>query len=417
MSRKAKNISNHRKASPGQRRENNTATIAKEPKSEKPQQQPEPLLQEGQSEDPAVTQLAGLRRPISLSAVMLTGLFILALIYTLYFTRSLLLPITLAILLNFVITPMVRWLQYWYIPPVVTAIGVVTLLYGLIGAGIYVVSQPARDFLNEAPTKLSKVETKLSGVVEPIEEAAESAEKLEKATTKGDTPTVQVKGPSLIGVALDYAQSLGAGVAVSAVLLIFFISLDEIFLHKLVKVLPTIHDKKLAVAVAREIERDVSCYLTTVTVINIGLGIVTGTAMWLIGVPTPFLWGVMAGAVNYIPYVGPGAGIVILGIVGLVSFDSLTHATLPALVYFMLNVVEANFVTPLILGKRLDLNPAVILLSIAFWGFLWGVAGMLLAVPLLVTFKTICDHITPLNPIAEFLSGAESNGNGAAQAA
>jgi predicted PurR-regulated permease PerM len=175
------------------------------------------------------------------------------------------------------------------------------------------------------------------------------------------------------------------------------------FLRKLIKVLPSLSDKKRAVEIARQIETEISAYLATITVINIILGLAVWGIMSMIGLPNALLWGVLAAVTNYIPYLGALVMIGVLAMVGFVTFDSLGQSLMAPGAFVGLNLLESYFLTPMILGRRLTLNPVVIFLGLTFWGWLWGITGAVLAVPIMVVLKIFCDHSETLAPIGEFL--------------
>ena len=185
--------------------------------------------------------------------------------------------------------------------------------------------------------------------------------------------------------------------------LYFALASGDLFLAKLGHVLPTLSDKKKAVQIAREIENNISQYLFTITVINAGIGVLGGLMFWAFGMPNPALWGALAGLLNFIPTVGSLSTAVIITLVAAATFPSLTHTLLVPGAFLGLTVLVGTFVSPHIMGRRLTLNPVVIFLGLSFWGWLWGVPGALLAVPMLAMFKIFCDHIEPLAPIGEFL--------------
>src|SRR5436309_600589 len=185
--------------------------------------------------------------------------------------------------------------------------------------------------------------------------------------------------------------------------LFFLLASGDLFLRKLISALPRLADKRRAVEIARQIENDISAYLLTITMINGGLGLSVWGAMALLKVPNPLLWGVTAWATNYIPYLGAMFMYCVLTMVGFLTFDTVGHALLVPAAFGVCNILEAYLVTPLVLGRRLTLNPVVIFLALTFWGWLWGVTGALLAVPIMVVFKIFCDHSEPLAPIGEFL--------------
>jgi predicted PurR-regulated permease PerM len=188
------------------------------------------------------------------------------------------------------------------------------------------------------------------------------------------------------------------------VLLLFLLSSGDLFYAKIVRAMPTFSDKKKALGIALDIERVLSRYLGTITLINAGLGICVGVALWAIGIPNPILWGVLAGVLNFIPYVGSLLGVALVGTIALGTLPTLSHALLAPLAYFALTTIEGQFVTPVLVGRRLALNPVTLFLGIAFWGWLWGVVGMLFAVPLMVAVKIFCSHIDGLATVSDFLS-------------
>ena len=217
-----------------------------------------------------------------------------------------------------------------------------------------------------------------------------------------------MKSPSWIKQALFGGTTTFVSEAIVVIVLLYFLlASGDLFLRKLIKVLPTFEDKKRAVEIAREIEHNISTYLFTVTLINIGVGVAVGVGVWLLKMPNPVLWGVLAGVLTYIPYLGAMVGIGILGLAALLVFDDLGHALAVPAVYLVVSFLEGNFVTPLVLGRRLTLNPVVIFVGLLFWFFLWGIPGALLAVPTLAVFKIVCDHVDTLAPIGEFFGPAD----------
>jgi predicted PurR-regulated permease PerM len=172
----------------------------------------------------------------------------------------------------------------------------------------------------------------------------------------------------------------------------------------LIKLLPTLSDKKRAVSIAQEIESQVSRYLFTVTIINCCLGLAVGTTVGLLGIPNPVMWGAMVAILNFVPYLGALTGIICMTIGAVLSFDSLGYALMFPAVYLGFGTLEGNFITPWVMGRSLTLNPVLILFSLVFWGWMWGIAGVILAVPILAAFKIFCAHIKPMEPLAEFLS-------------
>ena len=336
-----------------------------------------------------------------------TILAVLALLYTLYFARGFLLPITIAVLLDFLFSPVVRTLNRFRIPSPVAAGIVVIGLVAAIGFGAYELADPIRGWAAKAPETLSAARTRVSRVLRPVEQVSKTAEQVANAASVTGGPTQQaevvVKGPSVVSRVFGTTQRLLGGTLEVLVLLYFLLAAGDLFLQKLIKVLPNLRDKKTAVQIARETEASVSTYLLTTLGMNVGEGVVVAGAMYLIGMPNPLLWGAMVMVLEFIPYLGALVMVGVLTLAALTTFDNVGHALLAPAAFLGINLLQANFVYPLLLGKRLTLNPVAIFVGLAFWWWLWGVPGAFIAVPLLATFKIFCDHIAVLAPIGEFL--------------
>jgi predicted PurR-regulated permease PerM len=348
-----------------------------------------------------------LKRPVDVRSAALTGLFVLAVSYTLYFARPFLLPLTLAVLLNLLLSPVVQALGRLRLPEWLAAGVVVLVLIALLVGSVYLLLDPALEWLDRAPATVARVERQLERLGGPVEQVNRATQEVEKLTQRGGVAagrrTVQVQQESLSGALLDRAQEFAAGVVVVFALLYFFLASGDLFLRKLIRVLPTLDDKKRAVDIARTLQKDISVYLATITLINVALGLAVGTAMHLLGMPNPALWGVLATTLNFVPYLGAVVGIAVMALVATLTFDGVGDMLLPPLAYFLLTATEGYFVTPAVLGRRLTLNPVMILLGLVFWGWIWGIPGAVLAVPMLASIKIFCDHIGPLAPVGELL--------------
>ena len=371
----------------------------------------EAIRKETPEEEPPQPDIKNLRDtlqgPFGLKSMALSGLFILALFYTLYLGRAFFLPITLAILLSFLLSPVVRWLKKLHIPEGLSAALVVFGLLGLLGLGVYELSGPAYEWMTQAPQSLRKAEAKLRDLKKPVQtmsKATEQVEKIAKAAGGGqETAKVAVATESLGSRMFSQATDFVSNGVVMFILLYFLLAAGDMFLRKLIKVLPSLSDKKRAVEIARQIETEISAYLGTITLINVILGVAVWGIMSLIGLPNALLWGVLATFTNYIPYLGAIVMISVLAMVGFLTYPDLPHALMPPGAFICLNILESYLLTPMILGRRLTLNPVVIFLALTFWGWLWGITGAILAVPIMVVFKIFCDHSEPLAPIGEFL--------------
>jgi predicted PurR-regulated permease PerM len=348
-----------------------------------------------------------LQGPFGIRSFALTGLFILASFYTLYFGRAFFLPIVLALLLSFLLSPVVRGLKKLHIPEALGAALAIFSLLGLLVLGAVELATPAYEWMGQAPQSLRRIESKIRDLKKPVQTVSKATEQVEKiAKVSGgqdSTPKVQVTTESLGARVLGKTTELVSSAVVMLILLYFLLASGDLFLRKLIKVTPSLADKKRAVEIARQIETEVSAYLATITLINVVLGLAVWGALALIGVPNPLLWGVLATFANYIPYLGPILMVSVLTMVGLLTFPDVPHALLPPGAFLVLHVLETFLITPTILGRRLTLNPVMIFLGLTFWGWMWGIAGAILAVPIMVVFKIFCDHVESLAPVGEFL--------------
>jgi len=341
----------------------------------------------------------------------LKGLLVLAVLYTLYFARVVVLPVVLALLFTLILSPAVGLLKRLRIPEPLGAAVVVATLVGLIAFGIYSLIDPASAWLEKVPSTMQQVDTKLRGVKKSVQAVTKAADKVEEITNVDGKPAVKAQvvtpKPTLLSRILTGTQSLLVAAASTIILLYFLLASGDMFLRKLVRVLPRFDDKKQAVEIARTIQSDMARYLFTITCINCGLGAATAFAMYVLGMPNAVLWGVMVAILNYLPYVGAWTSLTILTAVAFFTFDAIGDIVLVPIVFFSFTVIEGQILTPILTGRSLTLNPVVIFLSMLVWGWLWGVVGALMAVPILMTFKVCCDHIESMAAIGEFLSGKQ----------
>ncbi len=348
-----------------------------------------------------------LRHPFSIRSVALTGLFVLALFYTLYFARAVLLPVVLALLLSYLFRPVVRALAKIGIPPSASAALVLVGVIATLAYSISFLAAPAAGWLEKAPYGLQQLQHKLLPLRKPMEQVAKAGGEIDKLTSSNDsaaTPTVTVKQNPITDTLYGRTPEFAVSAVLLLILLYFLLSYDEVFLSKIIKTMPTLQDKKRAVSIAHQIESHVSRYLLTITLINIGLGTAVGITVGLLGLSNPIMWGVLVAILNFVPYLGALTGIICMTIGAVLSYDSLGYAMLFPASYLLIATIEGNFVTPYVMGRSLTLNPVIILLSLTFWGWMWGIAGVILAVPILAAFKIFCAHIEEMEPIAEFLS-------------
>jgi predicted PurR-regulated permease PerM len=368
------------------------------------------VAQERVDEEPQQVLAVGPLQAVPPRSFILLGLFLLVLFHTLRVARDLFLPLMLAFFLSFLLSPLLRMLKRAHIPEALGAALLLIVLVGGVGVGLYSLVTPAAEWIAKAPESMTRVQGKLRALRAPVERMNRTADQVER-TIAGDSttaPASAVKSPAWIKQALFGGTTAFLSEAIVVIVLLYFLlASGDLFLRKLIKVLPTFKDKKRAVEIAREVESNISTYLFTATLINLGVGLAVGTGVWLLKMPNPVLWGVLAGMLTYIPYLGAVVGIGILALASLLVFDDLGHALAVPGVYLVVTFLEGNFVTPVVLGRRLTLNPVIIFLGLLFWFFLWGIPGALLAVPTLAVFKIVCDHVDTLAPIGEFFGPAD----------
>jgi len=345
-------------------------------------------------------------------SVEATLLSVLAVLYTLYFARAFLIPIVFAILLNFLLSPLIRLLGRFRIKPPFGAAIVVLMLIGSVGGAVYQLAGPAQGWISMAPQSLGRAQTKLRRIIRPVQQVQRSVDQAVDSvgSAPGKSPRVVVQsGPSLSSRLFGTTQRLVAGLVEVFILLYFLLAGGDLFLQKLIKVLPHFSDKVKAVEIARATETAVSAYLTTTLIVNVFEGSVVAAVFWLLGMPNVLLWGALVACLEFVPYLGALTAIVVFTLAGLSAFPDLGHALLIPGSFLLINLLQANLATPLLLGHRLTLNPVAIFVGLAFFFWIWGVPGAFLAVPLLATFKIFCDHISSLAAIGEFLGQRDDN--------
>jgi predicted PurR-regulated permease PerM len=340
----------------------------------------------------------------------LVGIFLLAVVYALYFGREFFMPVVLAFLLALTLTPIVRVLRKRGLPAYFSAT-LLVLLAGLgVGAAGYMLSGPVVELIANAPSIGRQVTERLSELRRPLDHLLKISQQIEQLTNVVDEAGVQkvvVAQPGILSRAAGSLVSMGTSIAITFVLSLFLLASGTLFYEKIVQSFASLSEKKRALRVVYDVEREISRYLFTVTLINGGLGIAVGLGLWAIGVPNPFVWGAAAALLNFLPYVGALATILFVAAIALVSFDSLSYAMLAPGWVIVCDIVEGQVITPLIVERRLEVNAVAIFIAVAFWSWLWGIVGALIAVPLLVVIKVFCDHFDGLRHVGNFLSAQQ----------
>ncbi|MBO0904758.1 AI-2E family transporter [Jiella sp. MQZ13P-4] len=343
------------------------------------------------------------------------GTFFILFFGALYLTASFLLPVILAVIFALVMSPIVRFLRrrlgIW------ESVSALVLVIGSLATlilGFYMLSDPITNLVNDAPRYIRAVDTQMKEVRDRLDRFQSAQQQAQDVAADGSADgskgndgkpqEVVVKNPSLLDNATQFVPQILASIGFTLIFLFFLLSSGDLFYQKLVRTMPTLSDKKRALHIAHDIERELSRYLFTITLINICLGIAVGLCLWWVGMPTPMVFGALATLLNYIPYLGSLMGMGLVGLIALTEFGNLTGAAVPVLLYLACTTVEGQFLTPMIVGRRLEMNAAAVFLAVAFWGWIWGVVGMFLAVPLMVCIKVFATYVEPLTALGDFLS-------------
>lgn len=370
---------------------------------------PDPSAAPASSTPEAEEAVEQLGRTINVQTVFLGIIAGVLVLYTLYFSSAVAIPLVLACMFNLVLTPVVLALARISIPAPVGAGLVVLVVLLVVALGVLTLAQPAADWLRRLPYVIDQLADRLEFVQGPAKQLKEAEEALTNLGTETPDAATQVvvmpRTTSLHELLLNETSRFALGAGTTLVLLYFMLAMGDRFLRHLVAALPDFRTKKQAVEIAHQLQSDMSHYLLTVSVINVAFGAIVAGAMFAAGMPNPLLWGVMAGILNYVPFLGHTVSAIVIAVVALLSFPGLGTALIPPGLFIVIAALEGNVITPMILARRLTLNPVAVVAALLIWGWMWGIVGLLLAVPLLVVVKIACDKIEPLHPVGEFLGG------------
>ena len=361
-------------------------------------------------EDPVAA--ADLLRLNHLAAIRrLLGLILLVIVIMgLYFARDVILPLMVGLLLALTLSPVVRALQRIGISPPVTATALIIVLSAVILVGGFLLSGPVAEWINQAPRLGDQLRERAKALLASFEAVQNATEQMSELAGDAEDPTVQrvaVESPGILSSAVGSVAQVVTTTLVTLVLGLFLLASGDLFYIKLIEAFPRFGDKKKALRIVYGIERRVSRYLLSVTLINAGLGVVIGLAMWGAGMPSPVVWAVGAFVMNFLPYIGAVAGVALSAAVAIVHFEHLSQALLVPALYLAATSIEGQVVTPIVLGRRLELNTVSVFVTVIFWGWLCGIAGALIAVPFLVCLKVVCDNVEALHVLGNFLGARD----------
>ena len=345
---------------------------------------------------------------IQLNTVFLGSLVLMALLAACYVAAAIVLPFLVAFVLSAVLQTPVRAMERIGIPRVAASLVVVIGLVAAFAMVGLLLSGQIATRMDELPDMFPRLQERLDFLRAPIEWAQATIAHVESLAPGGDKPAIAVETATL-------ASRLFAGIGVIAegafttVLVLFFLLVSgETFLRRLVEILPGFSAKRRAVDISQQIEEDISAYLATITVMNALVGIATGLMAWATGLGDPLLWGAVAFLLNFVPFLGPVAGVILFLVAGIVSLEPLWFALMPAVLYMLIHIAEGEAITPMRLAARFTVNPVLVILAVIFWYWMWGVPGAILATPMLAITKIICDRIDGLKAVGHFIG---TNGN------
>ena len=373
-------------------------------------QHPRSSTQDARAPQPNIVAADNIEMPLPSNpqAFFLGSLLALAVLAAVYLASSIVLPVVLAFVLQLILQPAVRLLERVHLPRAIGALLAILLVIGALVGFVAALSVPAATWAEKLPGGIPRLEAHMVVLKRPIEvlqKAILQAEHVADAPGKKESTVSVRRDLGLAGVLFAGTRAVLDGLFTTVLVLYFLLVSGEIFLRRIVEVLPSFGDKRQAVEISQQIEADISAYLVTITAMNAAVGIATGVAMYLCGLGDPVLWGATAFLLNYVPILGPLFGIGIFVLAGMLSFDSLWSALLPAALYFGIHLVEGESFTPMLLARRFTLNPVLVILSLVFWFWMWGVPGAILAVPMLAILKIVSDRVDPLKALGHVIGG------------
>lgn len=361
---------------------------------------------------------AMMRHSLGLRDVGILILSLLAIFYTLYFAADIVLPFVFAMVVNLLMIGPMRFLNGRVrLPKPIAALLLIIAMFLLVVCIGTAISVPAAAWLTKVPQSLPALQQKLAFLQGPIDSIQRgylrvismmnsgahhhASAATAAASGSNGAETLRVWGSSfLIGTRAFMGEFF------TMLLMLFFLMTEgDSLLRRIVEIMPTYADKRRLVQITTQVERNVSLYLATITIMNILVGVLNLIQCWLTGMPNPLLWGVLAFLLNYVPIIGPLTGVVVYFCVALISFPSFLMSLLPPAIYLCIHILEGETITPMLLAKRFTLNPVLVMASLLFWDWMWGIGGAFLSVPMLAVFKIFCDHIEALTPIGHVLGG------------
>jgi predicted PurR-regulated permease PerM len=351
-------------------------------------------------------QVRSIDLPSDPVVVLLAILVALTILCIAYVAAEIILPIVLALVLKLLFQPGMRLLEKLGLPRSIAALALILFVFGaIVGIGA-AISGPATEWAAKLPEGIPRLQERLKFLDEPVKALLTFLHKIDDLMQQGPASN-GASGSTIAATLFAGTTHFAASFFETIVILFFFLLSGSTFLKRTVEILPNFKEKRQIVEMSQDVEKHISAYLVTITIMNVGVGLATGIAMWLTGLGDPVLWGAAAFLLNYVPIMEPFLGVGIFLLAGLLVIDTLWMALLPAALYFAIHVVEGEIITPMLLARRFTLNPVLVIIALIFWFWMWGIPGAILAVPMLAITKIVCDGIRPLAAIGHFLGGDE----------
>lgn len=368
-----------------------------------------------------------IRTPVNVRSVALTTIAAVAAVYFLQYAQAVLIPVVLGILVSYALEPVVSGLFRVRVPRAIGAGVAVILVIGSIGLGLYTLSDEAMAVLNNVPEAAQRVRDRIhshqrsspGGALAKVQQAATEIDRAaqEATATPSAAPTPAQRGVQKVEVvepafrASDYVWSGSIGVFnfVSQLVLVlflvyFFLVTGDLYKRKFVKIAgPTFSQKKITVQILDDINLQIASFMRVEVLTSVLVAAATAVALWWLGLEHFLLWGLLSGIFNSIPYLGPVLVTGGLGIVAFMQFDDVWRTLWVCGVAFAITSLEGFLLTPALMSRAAQMNPVAIFVGLIFWSWLWGVWGTVLAVPMLMMLKAVCDHVEDLQPIGELL--------------
>ena len=340
----------------------------------------------------------------------LRGVFFIALVFAVREARPLLAPVLIAALLTLALSPAVRWLRRRGVPEVLGALLMVVALMASTVPLAMTLARPAAAWWETAPTtvaqlleQLDKVRSAIPGLHPPPPPRPGRA--AQTATPDPLKERLASEGVALTGLVLTRSLSFAVSFTATVILLYFLLASEHWVVSRIVEAVPRQRTRALVLGGVRAAQREIGHWLAVVGIVNCTVGVIMGLVLWMLGLPNPTLWGAVTAVFCFVPYIGPMAVMALLLLAGISTFDSGAQVLGPMLAFVLIHAVESNIVSPLIVGRRLSLSPVSVFLSVMFWGWLWGIAGALIAVPLLIALRSVCRRTRGLRLLRCFLEG------------